>query len=64
MKGNINSKATDSGVKDSPKCRDCGAVLPTSPVVVFVDGELYRFCSRMCAAGFLGFLDPSTGCPL
>ena len=45
-------------------CDDCGKNLPTSQVVVIMEGTTYRFCDRCCGAAFLGNLDPRTGCPL
>ncbi len=33
-------------------------------MIVIIEGRTYRFCGRRCAAGFLGDLDPETGCAM
>jgi hypothetical protein len=44
------------------KCRDCGREVPERPVIVIIEGDVYRFCDRTCAAGFLGNLVPGGCC--
>ncbi len=44
------------------KCKDCGREVPERPVIVIIDGVVDRFCSRTCAAGFLGDLVPGACC--
>ncbi len=44
------------------KCKDCGQEVPERPVIVIIEGDVDRFCSRTCAAGFLGELVPGACC--
>ncbi len=47
-----------------PRCEDRGAEAGDRPVIVIIEGRTYRFCGRRCAAGYLGDLDPETGCAM